>query len=97
MDRTSARTVGIPWYGPEDYREMRGAMQDADKLPESYAYWLSSAESVVTAVEAGGTRVLRIRLELAPFLAWCGERGLAPNGQSRARWASEMAAESAGP
>jgi hypothetical protein len=71
-------------------------MADGDGLPDSYAYWLSSAESVEAAVSASGVRVVRIELELGPFLAWCLANGLAADGKARSQWAAEMAKSRSG-
>lgn len=90
------KTIGMPWYSREAYGDIRRAMADADRLPESYAYWLSSAESIETAVASGGVRVVRIHLELPAFLAWCEEQGTSANGAARSAWAARMVEASAG-
>lgn len=87
------KTAGIPWYARESYDDIRRAMADAGSLPEDYAYWLSSAESVETAVASAGVRVVRVPLDLAAFLAWCEARAVPPDGKARSSYATEMAAE----
>ena len=82
---------GIPWYSRESYDEVRARMQDGDSLPDSYAYWLSSAESVEAAVVAVGKRVVRVHLDVASFLTWCRNEGLQPNSSARSRYATAMA------
>lgn len=85
------KVAGIPWYSREDYDDIRRAMADADALPDSFAYWLSSAESVETAVASAGVTVVRVPLDLPGFLAWCEAKKVSPDGRARSSYASEMA------
>lgn len=92
-DSAGPESFGIPWYRREDYDGIRQAMADGDSLPESYAYWLSSAESVEAAVQTVGKRVVRVELDLPVFLAWCRDQGLQPNSGARSRYAAAMVSQ----
>ncbi|TGD96053.1 hypothetical protein [Methylobacterium nonmethylotrophicum] len=81
------RSLGLAWYEPGDYPRILEVMEDSG-LPASYAAWLMSATQVEREVSRSGVAVVRVRLEPETFLAWCREKGFAPNAKARAEFAS---------
>src|SRR3954468_7970360 len=86
------RAVGVVWYREADWPRLRAQLADADKLPDTYAEWLVSAEGVLVQLRGGGVRAETVPLDLDMFSAGCGARGLAPDAQARSRYASEAVA-----
>ena len=86
------RAVGIVWYRKADWPRLRALLADADKLPDTYAEWLASAEGLLAQLRRDGIAAERVPLDPDVFSAWCVARGLAPDAQARSRYASEAVA-----
>ncbi|HZC29647.1 MAG TPA: hypothetical protein VE269_07890 [Gaiellaceae bacterium] len=86
------RAVGVVWYREADWPRLRALLADADKLPDTYAEWLASAEGLLAQLRRDGIAAERVPLDPDVFSAWCVARGLAPDAQARSRYASEVVA-----
>ena len=86
------RVVGVVWYQEADWPRLRALFADADKLPDTYAEWLASAEDLLAQLKRAGIDGERVPLDPDVFSAWCVARGLAPDAQARSRYASEVVA-----
>src|SRR3954447_11337541 len=86
------RAVGVIWYREADWPRLRALLADADRLPDTYAEWLASAEGLLAQLRRDGVRAERVPLDPDMFSAWCGARGLALDAQARSRYASEAVA-----
>ena len=86
------RAVGVVWYRKADWPRLRALLADADKLPDTYAEWLASAEGLLAQLRRDGIAAERVPLDPDVFSAWCVARGLAPDAQARSRYASEVVA-----
>jgi hypothetical protein len=82
--------MGIAWFDPEEYDELRAAFVDGDKLHDTYQEWLESAESVFEQVQQAGHRAERVPIHLAQFRGWCQLKGLPMNAGARSRYAREV-------
>ena len=86
------RTIAVVWYREADWPRLRALLADADKLPDTYAEWLASAEGLLAQLRRDGIAAERVPLDPDVFSAWCVARGLAPDAQARSRYASEVVA-----
>ena len=86
------RAVGVVWYRKADWPCLRALLADADKLPDTYAEWLASAEGLLAQLRRDGIAAERVPLDPDVFSAWCVARGLAPDAQARSQYSSEVVA-----
>jgi hypothetical protein len=86
------RAVGIVWYRQADWPRLRTLLPDADKLPDTYAEWLASAESLMAQLKRDGITAERVLLDPDSFSAWCAARGLPLDAQARSQYVSEVVA-----
>lgn len=83
----TSELLSLPWYDPADYVTLRAAMEDGDKMPASYEGWVPSAQQIEGELQRLGRRTRRVVIRPEPFLAWCREAGMAPNGAARHAYA----------
>jgi hypothetical protein len=86
------RAVGIVWYRQADWLRLRTLFPDAGKLPDTYAEWLTSAESLMAQLKRDGIAAERVLLDPDSFSAWCTTRDLPLDAQARSQYASEVVA-----
>jgi hypothetical protein len=87
----SVRMIGITWYARRDYPRVLQLMDDASELDETYDAWLKNAQNAERELRRQGHKVVRTKMDLDAFLAWCTVRGERPIGGARAEWSSEVA------
>lgn len=86
------RAFGVVWYREADWPRLRAQLADADRLPDTFAEWLASAEGLLAQLRRDRIPAERVPLDPDTFAAWCAARGLAPDAQARSRYASEVVA-----
>lgn len=79
------------WYKEEHYQQLLALFDDAELLPRTYADWLDRALSKKAEVEAAGDQVMKVYIDPETFPAWCAERNLPKDANSRAELALEVA------
>ena len=94
--RTPHKTIGIPWFGSDLYRDCRAVMSDGAQLPELYGDWLRQAEELCAEAEAAGHHVLKVNIAPQDFSAWCRARNITPDAKGRVRFANFIAFREAG-
>src|SRR3954462_1409854 len=73
---TRPRQIGLPWYRPEQYAQLRALMADGERLPALYDVWRLSAEQITGEIERSGVKAVRVEIEPEPFGRWCAQHGL---------------------
>jgi hypothetical protein len=86
------RSVGLPWYAPEDYQDLRAVLADGTTLPPVYETWRISAEQLEREVTRSGVEVIRVPIEPTAFPAWCAQQGKRSDGAARADYAAKVLA-----
>jgi hypothetical protein len=81
--------VGLAWYGPEDWAQLRATADDPTALDESYEAWLASAEKTLRSLRAGGVEVEKFPLDVATAAAWAKEQGRPFDSAARAAYVAE--------
>ena len=94
--RSPRKTVGIPWFGPDDYGACRKMMTDGAYLPERHGDWLAEAEALCAEAQAAGHHALKVKIEPRDFSLWCRARNIAPDAKARVRFAKFVAFREAG-
>lgn len=82
------RRVGLPWYEPEHYEELRRSLDDGAKLPPAYETWRIATEQVEQQVVDSGVDVVRVLIRPGEFAAWCTQNGGASDAAARSRYAA---------
>jgi hypothetical protein len=80
--------VGVAWYEPSEWAQLRALAPDADKLEATHAEWLAIAEKGLADLRAAGYDPRRVPVKLAALQAWCELLGRRPDAAARAEYAS---------
>ena len=83
------QTIGIAWYRPDQWEQMRKLSDDAGRLEGTYEQWLSYAEAQFADLRSRGSRVQKVDVDLDELLTWCTFKRLPLNGESRAQYVAE--------
>jgi hypothetical protein len=87
---TRPRRVGLPWYEPNQYAELRSTLADGTKLPPDYETWRVATEQMEGEVRRSGVEVVRVLIKPAAFAAWCTQYGVESDAVTRARYADDF-------
>lgn len=88
------QALGMVWYRPETFAELKAMFEDGHKLHASYEEWLSAAENGRKQMEARGAHVVCVDIDPKTFPVWCKERGLKLDANARNEYASLFARNS---
>jgi hypothetical protein len=80
--------VGVAWYEPSEWNQLRALAPDADKLEATHAEWLAFAEKGLADLRAAGYDPRRVAVRVAALQAWCDVLGRRPDASARAEYAS---------
>lgn len=86
------KVVGMAWYKPEDYDEIRRVSADGETMAPTYQDWLDSAQELFDRVKIKGHTVEKVYIDPDTFPSWCAERGLSVDSQARAHFADAFVA-----
>jgi hypothetical protein len=84
--------TGWAWYEESDYPRILQIMEDADRLPATYARWREKAETAERELKGRGHEVVRAMISPDTFPAWCRSHGKKVDAQARILFASYVAA-----
>jgi len=85
--------LAVAWYKPEQWEMLCEISEDSDQLEETYGEWLAHAEKTLKNIIAQGVFPEKILLDVEELQAWCKERGLPINGESRSHYAAWLLQE----
>ena len=80
--------VGVAWYEPGEWHQLRAIAPDATTLEATHAEWLAFAEKGVADLRAAGYDARRVPVKVAALQAWCEVLGRRPDASARAEYAS---------
>lgn len=92
MNTQPTQAIGMAWYLPEDFEQIKALMKDGHTLHRTHAEWQRAAEQGEQRLRAQGVRVYRAVVRPAAFGDWCGARGLDVDANGRQQFASWFAA-----
>lgn len=81
-----AYTVAMPWYEPEDFRQLWELAHDRDQMPPDYETWHRNAVAVMNAWLARGRALEIVTIKPAEFLAWLEATGLPNTADTRRKY-----------
>ena len=88
-EHESGTVVGIAWYRPEQWGQLRNAVVDPEVLEDTHEEWLEIAQQTVLDLAREGMRAERIDVDVDELASWCRETGRALDGAARAQYATE--------
>jgi hypothetical protein len=80
--------IGLAWYEERDYPRILEIMEDADRLPATFASWRAKAEKAEREFIAKGHDVVRAMISPGKFQACASSRGLRLNASARKLFAA---------
>jgi len=85
------RTVmGYAWYRAEQWDRLREVAVDRDKLAETHAEWVASAEESLREMRKRGIHADKVEVDVEELLTWCKARDLKVDSGARAQYAAKM-------
>lgn len=84
--------IGLGWYQERDYPAILEMMEDAHRLPATFASWLAKAEQSEAGFKKQGHAVIRAMIAPVEFSAWCQSRGMKADAEARKMFANTVAA-----
>jgi len=79
---------GLCWYQEDQWTRLLEISEDSGELEETYEEWKRNAHKTIQEIQATGTKIKKIKINLEHLLAWCNEKRLPVNGASRAEYVS---------
>ena len=85
--------LAIAWYKPEQWRRHHEVAADPDRLEKTFGEWQIIAEKAMKDFAARGVFPVKVVVDVEELLAWCNEKGLPVNGESRSQYAAWLLRE----
>ena len=80
--------VGIAWYEPGEWNQLRALAPGAEKLEPTHAEWRAFADKGLADLRAAGYDPRRVPVKVAALQASCEALGRPPDASARAEYAS---------
>jgi hypothetical protein len=75
--------IGVAWYTPDGWKDIKEMSEDSDTLHDSYQEWLREARWLEKTLRKQGHDAERVMVQPATFRAWCMARGLRIDASAR--------------
>ena len=85
--------LAVAWYREDQWSRLRELASDADKLAETHADWLETAERRWRQLVGEGVRLRRAEVDIEFLWAWCCANGRSLDGSARAEYVAHLAQE----
>lgn len=89
VNRPNGLRIGIGWYTSESYRELLAIADDRGALPDTFEEWEKQARKTLFIMRGDGHEPEQVFLNIPELRAWCREKELLINGETRADFVSE--------
>ncbi len=87
--------VGIGFYKREQWQQLLDTAADADILEKTYDEWMDVLDSSLEKIPAYGIEPELVEVDVDELLAFCKERDLRNNAETRAKFIAKVAAAKA--
>ena len=81
--------VGLAWYFPSQWQQLREVSADSEHLEKTYPEWLAAFEEAFQKLSAAGIAVVKVPVDIEALIGWCRERSLPIDSKARAQYVSE--------
>ena len=89
MDSPQEVILGIAWFRPEQWEQLREVAVDADILEQTHDEWEKLARRTIKDLARQGILARRVDVDLQRLQAWCAEHQRPLDASARAAYASE--------
>jgi hypothetical protein len=96
MKKQNQMIFGAAWFKPEQWRALKKASADREKMEETHSEWLLNANRALKELRAQGMRVEPVEIDVKELVAWCQKQGIPLNSAARSRYAAEKIREKYG-
>ena len=83
--------VGLAWYRPENFAEVRAMMTDSDVLPASHQELMNRVHKLERHFRRSGIAIVRVYLDTDDFPAFCRANGLDLDAEGRLAYVNAVA------
>jgi hypothetical protein len=83
--------IGIPWYRPENYDQLRKLFVDGNKLPNTCGEWLASVKRLEKSSNGEGVFIFHAYIELNTLPTWLLAKGMKLDAQARSAFTIKTA------
>lgn len=87
--RTQSLVVGLTWYTPETWAQVKATALDPECFDESFEKWKASAVAARRNFQRSGVTALECQIVPEEFAVWCTQNGEENNSASRAEYVSQ--------
>ncbi|TXT29041.1 MAG: Uncharacterized protein FD131_2732 [Rhodocyclaceae bacterium] len=87
--RTQSLVIGVTWYTPETWAEVKATAVDPDCFEESFEKWKAMAVLARRNFQRSGVLALEYQIVPEEFFAWCVTNGQENNSTARGEYVSE--------
>ncbi|MBS1139334.1 MAG: hypothetical protein H6R13_787 [Proteobacteria bacterium] len=87
--RTQAMVIGVTWYTPETWAEVKATAVDPECFEESFEKWKAMAVLARRNFQRSGVMALEYQIVPEEFFAWCEKNGQENNSTARGEYVSE--------
>jgi hypothetical protein len=87
--RTQSMVIGVTWYTPETWAQVKATAVDPECFEESFEKWKVMAVAARRNFQRSGVMALECQIEPEEFAAWCVRNGQENNSTSRGEYVSE--------
>jgi hypothetical protein len=81
-----SQILGIAWFRPEQWTQLREVSSDSDQIDELYEDWLDYAEKQVKDLRARGFDPRKVDVDVDELLMWCKNKKLPVNIKTRSEY-----------
>ncbi len=85
MEDNSAVQIAFCWFQENEWKALKKI--DPDSMDHSYDEWLKSANKAIYSLQTQGSVVNKVTIRVGELIAWCDERSLKLDSQSRSQYA----------
>ncbi len=96
MAKQTQTRVGVAWYKPSEWEQLRQAVTDPERLELTHREWLQIAKKGCRELQANGFDYERVIVAVDELVAWCRDRGVPVDADARSQFAAFKLSKRAG-
>ena len=89
--------TGLGWYDRAQWEKLTQVVENRSELDDTYEQWESGAVNFLQKMEREGRKIAKVFVDVDALVAWCRNRGLPVNAESRAEYIMLVLRRSHGP
>lgn len=87
--RTQSLVIGVTWYTPETWAQVKATAVDPECFEESFEKWKAVAVAARRNFQRSGVMALECQIDPDEFFAWCARNGQENDSTARGEYVSE--------